>query len=114
MKTLMNFFTIISLASILASCSVTQPIHVNKNAVGDKKGVSTNTCILSLGYTSGQGARTSLGTAAPTSGGICFNNGDYGIKEAATNGNIDKVATVDLKNTWYVFWREYSLIVTGK
>ncbi len=116
MKHLTKLFSAIMVACLFSACSTTTPIYVNKNPVGDKKGESSNTCIFAFGgsYTQGYATQASVVDAVPTSGGLCFNTSDYGIKEAATDANIKKVATVDLKYTWYVFWSEYSLIVTGK
>lgn len=114
MRHLLNILSVVCLVGVLTSCSVTTPIYVNKNPVGDKRGESSNPCIFSTGFTQGYTTQTSVIDAVPTSGGLCFNTGDYGIKEAATDGNIDKVATVDLETTWYVFWTEYSLVVTGE
>jgi hypothetical protein len=121
MKRLYAILSVILVSGMLMSCSTTTPLTATSNPVGDKKGTSSTTCFFSLltsvTYESQQELqpntlRGQRGT--PTSWGVCFGLKDYGIHEAATNGNIDKVATVDLRQTNYLLWRQYELVVGGK
>ena len=115
MKKLTNILVVLTAAFTLASCSSTVPLFVTTNQVGDKKGVSSNTCLFTYGGSSVQGQSSTVSPANGklTSAGMCFNSEEYGIREAASRAGIDKIATVDLKRTWFFFWTEYELIVTG-
>ena len=79
-------------ASILAlsiqSCVVYKEHKITDNPVGDKVGVSKSNI---------------------------FNGGDFTLEKAAKNGNIDKIATVDIvtKNYLLLFNRT-TVTVTGK
>jgi hypothetical protein len=108
-----KLFGILIAAGFLASCSTTHPLTATGNPIGDKVGTSSNGC---LGYTP-----STLPSASAAgegfvyiSGGLCFNNNDYGVIDAAKNGGIDKVATVDLKVTNFILFHKYELIVTGE
>ena len=77
----------------LASCtrSITVPYTVTDNAIGTKVGTVKAKCILN----------------------IC-GNVNVGAAEAAKNGNIKKIATVDYKITSKIFTTTYETIVTGE
>lgn len=90
----------------LSSCTITNPLTATNNPIGNKVGTSKNTCLFGYNY-------FGAGPGLPTSYGICFNNGDYGIQEAAASAGIDKVATVDLKIQNLFFVTKFELIVTG-
>ncbi len=109
MKTLRNvFFGAFAIA--LSSCSVTMPLTVTNNSIGSKVGVASNSCLGQL----------PPGTVAmgqdffPVSGGLCFNDKAYSLADAAKDGGISRIATVDLKETSYLFFFKYELIVTGE
>lgn len=89
----------------VASCGVTYPYAVTNNPVGTKVGKSTTKTIFGIG--------ANVIGSPYSSFGIRFNK-NYGIAEAAKNGKITKVATVDIKYVNYVLFGEYTLIVTGE
>ena len=96
---------------LLSSCSATLPGIVTNNPVGKKTGVSSTACIFS-----GVGLRASnYGFIGVNSSylGIIF-NGDFGIVDAAKNGKISKIATVDVKVTQYFLFSKIEYIVTGE
>lgn len=110
MKSIRAILAICITGFLFSSCVSTIPLTVTDNKVGDKKGTSTNTCMFTY---SGYAYSGPSAGQIPTSGGVCFNTEEYGIRDAAKKANIDKVASVDLKRSWYVLWTEYELIVTG-
>lgn len=117
MKHLFNLFISGMIVSLFSSCSSTIPLTVTENEVGDKSGTSQNTCLFAFSesyFTNNPRYRSTIQGKVPTSTGTCFNNEDYGIREAAKRAGIENVATVDLETTWYVFWTTYELHVTGK
>ena len=93
-------------ALVLASCSITQPLAVTNNSLGDKTGSSKNTCLFSAP------AATS-GSGYIISSGICLNP-KYGIVEAVEKAGIQKVGAVDIKITNFGIFRTYELIVAGE
>ncbi len=103
---------IISLGVILfSSCAVTVPFAVTNNTVGKKTGVSSTLC-----FFTGMGAG---GTRVlPHSGALLYHgimsNSNFGIVEAAKKGKIDKIGSVDLKTTSYLFFIKREFIVTGE
>lgn len=105
--------TIITLAvAALSSCSITQPLYLTNNAIGSKVGKSTTGSIFGAGA-------SSAGRYAPMYGysagyyGLTFNK-NFGIYEAAKQGGISKIATVDMRTDWYVFFTKRTYIVTGE
>jgi len=88
----------ITLGLILASCSIVSPITATNNPIGDKVGKSESICLFYIGG---------------NSSGLVL-NGDYGVVEAAKNGNISKIATIDLEVKSYFFFTKNILIVTGE
>lgn len=105
MKKSFIYIAAILLISI-SSCTVTEPLLITNNKIGDKVGASKNSWVFAINY-------LGVGPGTPTSYGICFNK-DYGPYEAALDGDIVKIATVDLKTTNYVFFTKYELIITGE
>ncbi len=95
-----------ALALVSASCSITQPLTVTNNSLGDKTGSSKNTCIFAAP------AATS-GAGFIISSGICLNS-KYGIVEAVEKAGITKVGAVDIKVTSFGLFRKYELIVAGE
>lgn len=105
---LINYIPMIAAAALFSSCSVTMPITATDNANAGKVGVATNSCLF-------YAPPVVVGAEFyQVSGGMCFNDKKYGIAEAARNGGINKVATVDLKVTDYIIFHKYELIVTGE
>lgn len=117
MKHLFNLFIIAITICLFSSCSSTIPLAVTENEVGDKTGTSQNTCLFAFSesyFSNNPRYSSTTRGKIPTSTGTCFNNDDYGIREAAERAGIENVATVDLETTWYVFWTTYELHVNGK
>jgi hypothetical protein len=99
----------VAIAGLMASCSSTMPLTATDNAMSGKVGKATNNC---LSYA--KPPRLANGDMIAVSGGLCFNDDKYDIYNAAMNGGISKVATVDLKVTSYILFYKYELIVTGE
>ncbi|MCS6832820.1 MAG: TRL-like family protein [Flammeovirgaceae bacterium] len=77
----------------LSSCSLTLPVAATSNPVGSKVGTSKATGFF----------------------GILFFNQDASIKEAAKNGGITKISTVDIKSGNILnLVVTYETIVTGE
>ena len=85
----------------LASCTSIRPYAVTNNAIGDGVGVSKTTLIL------GASAGNQLEQA------LYSTNKNFGVIEAARNGNLDKVATVDVQSSNYWLFSKVKVIVTG-
>lgn len=93
MKKIYQFASVIAVAAILSSCSVTTPVTASAAPIGNKVGTS-NTVVLF---------------------GTLHLNKNYGVAEAARNGKLKGgVATVDVKTTNYLFFIKKELIVTGE
>ncbi|MGM0477727.1 MAG: TRL domain-containing protein [Bacteroidota bacterium] len=97
----------------ISSCSTIYPVDVTNNAVDAKKGTSETTIIFG---TAGP-VVTPSGTADISNvdygHGLVLNK-NYGVVEAAENGNINKVGAVDLKVTNYILWTKAEIIVSGE
>jgi hypothetical protein len=91
MKKLKYILSVAVVAIVMTSCSVSRPVLVTDNA-SEKEGVAEMTVI--------------LGIFRPM-------NADLSIKQAAENGNITKVATVDFRVESSFFKTTYKTIVTG-
>jgi len=76
------------------SCQVTRPISATSNPVGNKVGKSSVTGI--LWYPPFYGVGTSS------------------IQEAAKNGGITKISTVDFTINFFFLWNERICTVTGE
>lgn len=92
---------IILIGAAMASCSTTVPVAATNNPIGSKEGTSTTNCV--------------FGMAGPglLSSGIVTNK-KYSIADAAKQGGISKIATVDIKTTSYIFFTKATIIVTGE
>jgi len=104
-KALKIGFLSLVFGGFLASCTTTHPVLVTNNAIGDKVGKSSTSCLF--------GAAAVSFDPNLVAAGICF-NGKYGLIDAAKDGNIDRVATVDLKQTNYILFTKFELFVTGE
>ena len=90
-KTLMAV-SVIGMIS-LTSCSLTTPVAISSNPVGNKVGSAKTTGFFML----------------------FFDGGDASIQTAAKNGKISKIATVDFKQTNYLnIVTEFETIITGE
>ncbi|MFT4757700.1 MAG: hypothetical protein ACI91R_002357 [Vicingaceae bacterium] len=99
-----NLYMLAAGAALVAlqSCSTTRPYAATNNPIGSKVGTSETTLI--------------LGTSAGTNleAGLVSTNKEFGVIQAARKGKINKVATVDVKTTNYVFFQKVEVIVTGE
>jgi hypothetical protein len=92
MKAFKIFLASLFLGITLSGCAtIVEPGMATGNPIGEKTGKSSYTTIF----------------------GIAFNY-DRGVAEAAKNGNIDKIATVDYKAETGFFTVTYTTVVTGK
>jgi hypothetical protein len=80
------------------------PYAVTNNTVGEKKGVSTTNLI--FGQTGAWGGNIQAG--------LFSTNKNFGVIEAAKKGKIDKIGSVDVKTTNYIFFKKVEVIVTGE
>ena len=98
MKKSIIYVTALAFVWILTSCSVSVPLMITNNPIGSKMGKSTTAAI----FTGGQGAAIAPMRGTMLYNGLMFNK-EFGIYEAAKNGGINKIATVDLRYDWYLF-----------
>lgn len=93
MRKLYVYVSVIAVAAVLTSCSVTVPVTASAASMGAKVGTSETVVLF----------------------GTLYLNKNYGVAEAAHNGKIKGgVATVDLKTTNYLLFAKKQLIVTGE
>ncbi len=77
----------------LISCTVIAPLTASRAEIGSLRGKSESAVLF----------------------GSIYLNKNYGIKEAANNGNIKSaIATVDEKTTSFLIFSKKTLIVTAK
>ena len=92
----MKKFKMAVLASLLAitmiGCTMNLPVSATSNPVGSKVGVADGFAIV----------------------GVFTFFGDASIQNAAKNGGITKISTVDFKVTNYWVYQSYECIVTGE
>jgi hypothetical protein len=93
MKTKLLFAVLLVAFLMVTACTMNYPVCATSNPVGTKIGVYTQTCL--LGFPPAYNK-----TAA--------------IAQAAKNGGITKISTVDYKASWMVFVIKYDTIVTGE
>jgi hypothetical protein len=101
MKRIKQFALVGLSALVLSACSTVFPVTATNNPIGSKEGTSKTSILF------GGASGTNLG------GGLVFNK-NYGVIEAAENGNVEKVATVDIKVTNFLIFRKAEIIVTGE
>ena len=93
---------IVGLSSLLLSaCSTIIPVTATNNPIGSKVGKSATTMFF--------GGANSLSLSS----GIVTNK-NYGVIEAAEKGNIERIATVDIKITNLYIFSKAEIIVTGE
>lgn len=93
----MRFLTYVGAACIaiasLSSCALTVPVAATSNPVGSKVGVSSGMGLL----------------------GVIQMSPDSGIQQAAKNGGITKISTVDFKVTNILgIYQTYTCTITGE
>ena len=98
MKKIISLFAI---TALVISCQTTRPYTATNNPIGSKKGASETSFI--LGVSSGENLVS----------GIVLNK-EFGVIDAAKKGNINKIATVDVKYTNYLLFGKAKIIVTGE
>jgi hypothetical protein len=98
-----NFKSIlfVGIVVLATSCTITRPYAVTNNAIGDAVGTSKTTLIFG----------TSTGVTLQA--GLLSTNKNFGVIEAAKNGNVNKIATVDVQTSNYGFISLVKIIVTG-
>ncbi len=101
MKKFRTFLAVAFSVGILSSCSTIYPVTATNNAIGSKVGKSETSILF------GGASSQNLGY------GLVFNK-DYGVVNAVETGNIDRVATVDIKVTDYIIFVKAEIIVTGE
>jgi len=79
---------------VLSSCEMTMPIAATSNPVGTKVGTASTFGFLWF----------------PPVVGV----GNTGIQEAAKNGGITHISTVDFTKSYYVFYTKWTCTVTGE
>lgn len=93
MKKIKILFLMSAIILFITGCSVTLPVSATSNPVGSKVGT------------------------AKASGffGMIYMDADASIKQAAKNGGITKISTVDMKQTNFLgVFTGYECIVTGE
>ena len=93
MKKVTALITIALAALAMTACTTVTPFQATGNAIGSKVGEATY--------------KTILGIPIPFSQ-------DFGIQEAAKNGGITKISTVDLKRYNGIFIQKVTTVVTGE
>jgi hypothetical protein len=101
MRPLIIFIFTIVLSTINYSCTTIYPITATNNEIGEKVGRSRT------GILFGTVNRELL------SSGLVLNE-DYGVINAIRNGEIDTLATLDLKVQNYGIYQRIEIIATGK
>ena len=92
MKKFTTLFIAAGISLVFASCSLTMPVAVSKAEIGQLRGSSSTVVLFGI-----------------------YLNSEYGVKEAATNGNITSaIATADEKVTNFIIFQTRELIVTAK
>ncbi len=97
-----KYIIALSAIGLMASCSITRPYTATNNPIGSKVGKSQTGVILG----------TSAGDELAV--GLFVLNNNFGVIEAAKKGKINKIATVDVKTTNYLFFQKVEVIVTGE
>ena len=101
-----KILSILGIGAIMASCSLTTPVTATNNTIGSKVGTSESTCLFAVPV-------SAIGPNATLSSGIVLNS-KYGIVDAAKNGGISKISTVDLKVQNFYLFTKQTIIVTGE
>jgi hypothetical protein len=96
-----KILTLTILAIFVASCSITQPYEATNNPIGSKRGTSKTILVFGRPY------------GKSLASGFVLNK-NYGVLDAAKNGKINKIASVDLKFKNYFLFSEVEIIVTGE
>jgi hypothetical protein len=93
LKKVKSVLALLAVVAMMSSCALTLPVGATSNSLGSKVGTATAT-----GYLT-----------------VLFFNADASIQQAAKNGGITKISTVDLKQTSILgIIVTYQTIVTGE
>lgn len=90
-----------TIVMLFASCTVTRPFAVTNNVLGNA--VGTSKTILIFGMSSGPTLQS----------GLYSTNKNFGVIEAAKNGDVDKIAAVDVQTSNFLLFTTVRIIVTG-
>lgn len=102
MKNSFKLFAAVLLCVAAASCTSTRPYAVTNNPIGDETGISSTTLIF------GQSAGPELEQA------LFSTNKNFGVIEAARNGEITRIGCVDVRTTTYLgIVTKVDVIVSG-
>jgi len=93
MRTRLLIVAALLLILFLTACTINRPVAATTNPLGSKTGVYTQMGIL---------------------GFPPFMNNNAAIAQAARNGGITNISTVDYNMTWMIFIMKYETIVTGE
>ncbi|MBG15641.1 MAG: hypothetical protein CL853_04740 [Crocinitomicaceae bacterium] len=102
-----KILTIIIAGGFMASCSLTTPVTATNNTIGSKTGTAEATCLFAF-------PMVGVGQGSILSSGLVLGGKDYTISQAAKNGGISKIATVDLKVQNFYLFTKNTIIVTGE
>lgn len=103
---------IVAITAVMCSCSITQPLALTNNPIGKKEGRSETISIFGGGGTYAAHYHP-IPLYSTGFYGIIFNK-EFSIYEAAKKAGIQKIATVDMRTDWYVFFTKRTYIVTGE
>ncbi len=88
-----KIFLLLSIVIILSACSYNRPVCATEHPVGSKTGKFTQIAMFRY---------------------MPSETDAVAIQEAAKNGGITKISTVDYIVTYYLFTTKYETIVTGE
>jgi hypothetical protein len=92
MKKLKRLISVIGCIALFSSCTVMLPVNATSNPMGSKTGESK-----AIGI-----------------GPALWIKGNASIQQAAKNGNITKISTVDIQHTYILFVEIIKTKVTGE
>ena len=99
--TRVKLLAIAAITLVFTSCSTILPYTATNNPIGDQVGKSKTTLIF------GAAGSNNLESGFST-------NKEFGVIEAAKKGNVERIATVDVKVTNFVIFQKVEIIVTGE
>ena len=97
MKLLSKIISVILILTFAAACTHIKPLTATGNPIGSKTGEASTTLLFGI---------------------LPLGNNDHSIQNAALEGGITEISTVDVKETffWFIigFTIKYTTIVTGE
>jgi hypothetical protein len=93
MKIRVAIISALALIMFLAACSINQPVCATSNPLGSKVGYYSQSSILGFPPLASRAAA---------------------VAEAARDGGITKISTVNYNITWMIFIVKYETVVTGE